>query len=50
MVLGKSKDGNDVYFADIWPSHDEISHLEETFVRPELFREVYANIEVCYVH
>ncbi|KAH7722589.1 hypothetical protein AAVH_09839 [Aphelenchoides avenae] len=33
-----------VYFKDIWPTHAEIAQFEESYVRPQFFKEVYANI------
>ena len=42
--LGKDKDGNDVKFADIWPSYDEIQAVVEKTVTPELFRAEYAEV------
>ncbi|VDK44584.1 unnamed protein product [Cylicostephanus goldi] len=43
-VIAKSPDGKDVYFKDIWPTRQEIAKLEEEFVKPQFFNEVYANI------
>ena len=34
-----------VYFKDIWPTREEIAKFEETYVKPQFFREVYASIE-----
>uniref|UniRef100_A0A914CE39 Cytoplasmic aconitate hydratase n=1 Tax=Acrobeloides nanus TaxID=290746 RepID=A0A914CE39_9BILA len=42
--IGMGKNGP-VYFKDIWPTHEEIAHFEETYVKPQFFREVYANIK-----
>uniref|UniRef100_A0A1I7ZEU1 Cytoplasmic aconitate hydratase n=1 Tax=Steinernema glaseri TaxID=37863 RepID=A0A1I7ZEU1_9BILA len=42
--IGQGTNGP-VYFRDIWPSQEEIAHFEESFVLPQFFREVYANIE-----
>ncbi|KAK0397359.1 hypothetical protein QR680_002097 [Steinernema hermaphroditum] len=42
--IGQGTNGP-VYFRDIWPTQEEISHFEESFVLPQFFREVYANIE-----
>ena len=42
--LGKDKDGNDVYFDDIWPSFDEIRAEVAKVVTPELFRKEYENV------
>lgn len=42
--IGKDKDGNDVYFKDIWPSSDEIKEIVKQTVTPELFRKEYENV------
>ncbi|WP_419883986.1 aconitate hydratase AcnA [Peribacillus sp. B-H-3] len=42
--LGKDKDGNDVYFNDIWPSQDEINEVVKRTVTPELFRKEYETV------
>ncbi len=42
--LGKDKDGSDVFFKDIWPSHDEIKEVVKKTVTPELFRREYENV------
>ncbi|TMS36915.1 hypothetical protein L596_003972 [Steinernema carpocapsae] len=41
--IGQGTNGP-VYFRDIWPTQEEISHFEESFVLPQFFREVYSNI------
>lgn len=33
-----------MYFKDIWPTHAEIAQFEESYVRPQFFKEVYASI------
>ncbi|WP_223700040.1 aconitate hydratase AcnA [Sutcliffiella deserti] len=43
-VLGKDKDGNDVFFKDIWPSMDEVKEVVKTTVTPELFRREYEHV------
>lgn len=40
--LGKDKDGNDVYLADIWPSQEEIQKVVETVITPEMFKSKYS--------
>jgi aconitase A len=35
--IGKGKDGNDVYFKDIWPSNEEIAE-----VNSKLFHSSYS--------
>ncbi|WP_017727460.1 aconitate hydratase AcnA [Halalkalibacterium ligniniphilum] len=42
--LGKDKDGNDVFFKDIWPSAEEISKVVQETVTPELFRREYEEV------
>lgn len=42
--IGKDKDGNDVYFNDIWPTAQEIASVVEEVVTPELFRKEYENV------
>jgi aconitate hydratase len=42
--LGKDKDGNDVFFRDIWPSQDEVKDAVKSTVTPELFRREYEHV------
>ena len=42
--IGKDKDGNDVFFKDIWPSTEEVNEVVKQTVTPELFRKEYANV------
>ncbi|WP_226674663.1 aconitate hydratase AcnA [Rossellomorea aquimaris] len=42
--LGKDKDGNDVFFKDIWPSQDEVKDAVKATVTPELFRKEYEHV------
>src|SRR4051812_29099526 len=42
--IGKDKDGNDVFFNDIWPSTAEVNEVVKRTVTPELFRREYANV------
>lgn len=42
--IGKDKDGNDVFFNDIWPSTDEVKEVVSKTVTPELFRREYDNV------
>ncbi|KAK5978725.1 Cytoplasmic aconitate hydratase [Trichostrongylus colubriformis] len=44
-VIATTPDGKDVYLKDIWPTRKEVAKFEEEFVKPQFFREVYANIE-----
>ncbi|MBY8914274.1 aconitate hydratase AcnA [Bacillus sp. YC2] len=42
--IGVGKDGQNVYFDDIWPSMDEINLLVKQTVTPELFRKEYETV------
>ncbi|CAM3252207.1 aconitate hydratase AcnA [Sporolactobacillus spathodeae] len=42
--FGKDKDGNDVYFKDIWPSSDEIDELMSRSVTPDMFEKEYGRV------
>lgn len=42
--IGKDKDGNDVFFDDIWPTADEIKEAINNSVTPEIFEAEYANV------
>jgi len=42
--IGKDKDGNDVFFNDIWPSTAEVNDVVKRTVTPELFRREYENV------
>ncbi|KZZ82726.1 MULTISPECIES: aconitate hydratase AcnA [Bacillaceae] len=42
--LGKDKDGNDVFFSDIWPTSEEIKEVVAKTVTPELFRKEYNRV------
>ena len=42
--FGKDKDGNDVFFADIWPSTEEVNAVLNKVVTRELFQKEY---ETC---
>lgn len=44
-VIATTPDGKDVYLKDIWPTREEVAKFEEEFVKPQFFKEVYANIE-----
>ena len=43
-AIGKDKDGNDVFFKDIWPSTAEVNEVVNKVVTPELFRSEYENV------
>ncbi|WP_214893662.1 aconitate hydratase AcnA [Exiguobacterium sp. H66] len=42
--LGTGKDGQEVFFADIWPSRDEIQTIINTVVTPQSFRAEYDSV------
>ncbi|WP_033541553.1 aconitate hydratase AcnA [Planococcus sp. CAU13] len=42
--IGKDKDGNDVFFKDIWPSTAEIKEAVHSTVTPDLFRKEYEHV------
>ncbi|MEH7387481.1 aconitate hydratase AcnA [Bacillus sp. JJ1521] len=42
--IGKDKDGNDVFFNDIWPSAEEVKEEVKKTVTPELFRKEYKRV------
>lgn len=44
--LGKSGDGKPIFLRDIWPSRKDIQEIENMYVIPAMFREVYAKIEL----
>ena len=41
--IGKDADGNPVMLKDIWPSRDEVEKVVSENVKPEIFKEFYAN-------
>ncbi|MFL6557009.1 MAG: aconitate hydratase AcnA, partial [Bacillus sp. (in: firmicutes)] len=43
-AIGKDKDGNDVFFKDIWPTTAEVNDVVKRTVTPELFRREYENV------
>ncbi|ASB89113.1 aconitate hydratase AcnA [Bacillus sonorensis] len=42
--IGVGKDGQNVYFNDIWPTMDEINKVVKQTVTPELFRKEYERV------
>ncbi|WP_150284382.1 aconitate hydratase AcnA [Rummeliibacillus sp. TYF-LIM-RU47] len=42
--FGKDKDGNDVFFDDIWPSSDEVNAVLSKVVTRELFQKEYETV------
>ncbi|KAB2329750.1 aconitate hydratase AcnA [Cytobacillus depressus] len=43
-AIGKDKNGNDVFFKDIWPTTAEVNEVVKQTVTPELFRKEYENV------
>ncbi len=43
-VIGKSKDGEDVYLKDIWPSSAEIAEIMRECVTPQMFASRYSEV------
>ncbi|XP_020278953.1 cytoplasmic aconitate hydratase-like isoform X2 [Pseudomyrmex gracilis] len=43
--LGHKSDGTPVYLRDIWPTRAEIQAVEQKYVIPAMFKEVYSKIE-----
>jgi aconitase A len=44
-ISGHSADGKPVFLHEIWPLRSEIHDVEQKYVIPAMFREVYAKIE-----
>ncbi|XP_059047351.1 cytoplasmic aconitate hydratase-like [Achroia grisella] len=44
--LGTRADGSSVFLRDIWPTRSEIQEVENQFVIPGMFKEVYGKIEL----
>ncbi|MEK5063939.1 MULTISPECIES: aconitate hydratase AcnA [Cytobacillus] len=42
--IGKDKNGNDVFFNDIWPTTAEVNEVVKQTVTPELFRKEYEHV------
>ncbi|WML48183.1 aconitate hydratase AcnA [Neobacillus sp. PS3-34] len=42
--IGKDREGNDVFFKDIWPSTEEVNEVVKRTVTPELFNREYAHV------
>lgn len=42
--FGKDKDGNDIYFEELWPTTEEIKNTVHNNVSPKLFKEEYENV------
>lgn len=44
--LGYDPQGHPVYLKDIWPSSEEIQHCMQAVIKPEIFRDKYASINI----
>ena len=44
--IGKDKDGNDVFMADIWPTQEEIDQIVAASIDSKMFKDSYANVFV----
>jgi aconitate hydratase len=42
--LGKGKDGNPVYLADVWPSEQEVSQTVQASIDSNMFRKSYGEV------
>jgi aconitate hydratase len=42
--LGHDGNGQPVFLRDIWPSQEEVSEAMQRAVKPEMFRQTYANV------
>jgi aconitate hydratase len=42
--LGKDKDGNDVFLADIWPSAEEVQSTIDSSINSEMFKKQYGSV------
>ncbi|MBO9129050.1 aconitate hydratase AcnA [Bacillus sp. 165] len=43
-VIGKDKDGNDVFLNDIWPTTEEVDAVVKSVVTAELFKKEYETV------
>ncbi|KAL4216446.1 Aconitate hydratase mitochondrial [Mactra antiquata] len=43
--LGTNQEGNPVYLRDIWPTREDIHAVEDVYVIPSMFNEVYSRIQ-----
>ncbi|KYN21853.1 Cytoplasmic aconitate hydratase [Trachymyrmex cornetzi] len=43
--LGRKADGTPIFLQDIWPTRSEIQAVEQKYVIPAMFKEVYSKIE-----
>ena len=42
--LGKDKDGNDVYLADIWPTAEEVQSTIDSSINSDMFKKQYGSV------
>ncbi|GKV44127.1 hypothetical protein SLEP1_g51343 [Rubroshorea leprosula] len=42
--IGTGKDGKKIYFSDIWPSNEEVAHVVQSSVLPDMFKATYEAI------
>ncbi|GLT39296.1 hypothetical protein SLA2020_134940 [Shorea laevis] len=42
--IATGKDGKKIYFSDIWPSNEEVAHVVQSSVLPEMFKATYKAI------
>jgi aconitase A len=45
IIPGHNADGKPVFLHEVWPLRSEIRDIEQRYVIPAMFREVYAKIE-----
>jgi aconitate hydratase len=45
IIPGHNADGKPVFLHEVWPLRSEIRDIEQQYVIPAMFREVYAKIE-----
>jgi aconitate hydratase len=42
-AIGTDKEGREVYLQDLWPTPEEIHHAMSSALKPEVFRQLYAD-------
>ena len=42
-AIGRDKEGREVYLKDLWPTLEEIHHAMSAALKPEVFRQLYAD-------
>jgi aconitate hydratase len=43
-AIGSDKDGKDVFLKDLWPTNEEVRKIVDEKVRPQAYKEEYANV------